>query len=64
MRNRFTALIIEAALLHLLTLFFVWKLYIVPRTGDGTADKVMDSAGNGMMIIAVVCLAVLLFVGV
>ena len=64
MRNRFTALIIEAALLHLLTLFFVWKLYIVPRTGYGTADKVMDSAGNGMMIIAVVCLAVLLFVGV
>lgn len=64
MRNRFTALIIEAALLHLLTLFFVWKLYIVPRTGDGTADKVMDYAGNGMMIIAVVCLAVLLFVGV
>lgn len=64
MRNRFTALIIEAALLHLLTLFFVWKLYIVPRTGDGTADKVMDSAGNGMIIIAVICLAVLLFVGV
>ncbi len=63
MKNRFLALISEAAAANFLTLFFVWKLYMAPGIADGKANAIAYAYG-GIRIIAVLYLAVMAAVAV
>lgn len=62
MRNKIVVLITEIVGLNLLTLFFIWKLYISPNlVGNMPAGNefVRDTVYNGMMIFIVVFLLIM-----
>ncbi len=58
MKNRFLALIFEAASVNFLAVFFTWKLYIVPGAGSGHAD-ILSIARGSISVLAVVYIAVM-----
>ena len=53
MKNRFLALIFEAASVNFLAIFFTWKLYIVPGANRGNAD-ILSIAGGSISVLAAV----------
>ena len=63
MKNRFLALIFEAASVNFLAIFFTWKLYIVPGANRGNAD-ILSIAGGSISLLAAVYVAVMAAVAV
>lgn len=59
MKNKCVVLIYEAAAANLLTVFFVWKLKMVPELNSKTGDQLVESIGWSVGIIAVVYLVIL-----
>ena len=51
MKNRFLALIFEAASINFLAIFFTWKLYIVPGAGSAHAD-ILSIAGGSISVLS------------
>ncbi len=64
MKNKFIALMCEAALATLLLIFFVWKLKTVPSLNEETGQQLAESVGFSIGIIAVVYLAIMIVVGI
>ncbi len=63
MKNRFLALIFEAASVNFLAVFFIWKLYVMPGAGSGNADILSIAAGS-IRIMTVVYVAAMAAVAV
>ena len=63
MKNRFLALIFEAASINFLAIFFTWKLYIVPGAGSAHAD-ILSIAGGSISVLSAVYVAVMAAVAV
>lgn len=63
MKNRFLALIFEAASVNFLAIFFTWKLYIVPGANSGHAD-ILSIAGGSISVLTAVYVAVMAAVAV
>lgn len=61
MKNRFLALIFEAASINFLAIFFTWKLYIVPGANNGR-DDILSIAGGSISLMAAVYVAVMVAV--
>lgn len=59
MKNKCVVLIYEAAAANLLTVFFVWKLKMIPELNSKTGDQLVESIGWSVGIIAVVYLVIL-----
>lgn len=59
MKNKCVVLIYEAAAANLLTVFFVWKLKMVPELNSKTGEQLVESIGWSVGIIAVVYLVIL-----
>ena len=63
MKNRFLALIFEAASVNFLAIFFTWKLYIVPGANSAHAD-ILSIAGGSISVLSAVYVAVMAAVAV
>ena len=63
MKNRFLALIFEAASINFLAIFFTWKLYIVPGANSAHAD-ILSIAGGSISVLSAVYVAVMAAVAV
>lgn len=59
MKNKCVVLIYEAAAANLLTVFFVWKLKMIPELNSKTGEQLVESIGWSVGIIAVVYLVIL-----
>ena len=64
MKNKYIALIAEAAAVNLLAVFLIWKLYFVPGFGSQQADNVLELTGNGVKFIAIIYIVIMALIGI
>lgn len=64
MKNKYISLIAEAAVVNLLAVFLIWKLYIAPGIGAGQSGSIFETASVGMKLIAVAYIVIMALIGI